>query len=157
MAELDDPSKPAEFWEEEAGAQGEDLRKHLVRWVLVFAGLCAAVFFTIWWASSAVRFSASRVTASTAPSYRVSGVVRDARSGAPIPWAEIGDDPAGQPPFFRTTADRFGAFALLTIAEVHRIRVSALGYKPSMVQIGKAWFQWLPWGRERLNIALQPE
>ena len=64
------------------------------------------------------------------PTWRISGTVRDAVTREPVPWALVEDDPAGQPPFFRTDADYRGAFELVTLAEPHRIRASAPGYHP---------------------------
>lgn len=157
MPEQDDRPRQVEFWEEEALKQRAELRKHALRLSLAFAGLFVGAVFAVWWAASALHFSSSRVTQSTPPTYKVSGTVRDAASGAPIPWAEIADDPAGRPPLFRTIADRYGAFELLTIAEAHQIRVSAFGYKPTTLPVGKAWFRWMPSGSEHLDIILQPE
>lgn len=146
-----------EFWEEQSADDQRDLRKQIVRWSIIFAALISVAFFTLWRASSAVHFSASRVEQTTGPSYRVSGIVRDATTGKPIPWAEISDDPAGRPPFFHATADRFGSYELLTIAELHNVRISALGYRPATAAVGKPWYAWLPRGSEKLDIKLQKE
>lgn len=150
------PDKPLEFWEEEDSAGRRDMRRYAMRWILVFAILIGVISFAIWWSSSAVHFSSSRVEQTTRPTYRVTGIVRDA-AGQPVPWAEIGDELSGRPPFSHTTADRFGAFELLTIAEPHRIQVSALGYRPATVEIGKAWYMWMPKGAEKIEIALASE
>lgn len=146
-----------EFWEEQSADDQRDLRKQIVRWAILFALLIAGVVFAFWWAGSAVHFSASRVEQTTGPTYRVTGIVRDAATGQPVPWAEITDDPAGRPPFFHASADRFGAYELLTIAELHNVRVSALGYRPATFPVGKAWYVWLPRGSEKLDIKLQKE
>jgi len=127
-----------------------------LRSALVFAMLFGCVFFAFWWAGSAVRFSAERVADRTAPTWRVSGTVRDAVTHQPVPWALVEDDPAGQPPFFRADADYRGVFELLTLAEPHQIRVSAPGYRPLSLDIGRAWFVWMPRGNEKKNIDLQP-
>jgi hypothetical protein len=127
-----------------------------LRSALVFAMLFGCVFFAFWWAGSAVRFSAERVTDRTAPAWRVSGTVRDAVTHQPIPWALVEDDPAGQPPFFHADADDRGVFDLLTLAEPHRIRVSAPGYRTLSLDIGRAWFVWMPRGNEKKNIDLPP-
>jgi hypothetical protein len=74
----------------------------------------------------------------------------------PVPWALIEDDPEGQPPFFRTDADYHGIFDLMTLAEPHRIRASAPGYHPSVLNIGRLWFLWMPGGNEKKNIELLP-
>lgn len=147
----------SEFWEEESHGDRREMKKQAARWGLLFILLCCFAGFAIWWASSAVRFSASRVQATTDPAYRVSGVVRDAVTGRAVPWAEIADAPSGRPPLFHTTADRLGAFDLLTIAEQHNILINALGYRPGSARVGKAWYTWMPKGRERMDIQLQKE
>jgi hypothetical protein len=91
------------------------------------------------------------------PTYRIWGSVRDAKSGEPIPWVAVEDDPAGDPPYFRTEADQDGAYSLLTLAEPHNVRISANGYRVSTLHIGKPWFIWWPRGEERHEIRLNPE
>lgn len=148
--------RPLEFWEEEGIACRRDMRRYAVRWALIFAALIGGVFFAMWWSSSAVHFSSSRVQQTTGPTYRVTGIVQDS-AGKAAAWAEISDDLSGRPPFFHTTADRFGAFELLTIAEPHKIQVSALGYKPATAQVGRAWYLWMPKGAEKIEIVLRTE
>ena len=58
--------------------------------------------------------------------------------------------------FFHADADYRGVFELLTLAEPHRIRVSAPGYRPLSLSIGRAWFVWMPRGNEKKNIDLPP-
>ena len=128
-----------------------------MRWAIGFALLFGVVFLAFWWSGSAVRFGAARVTATNAPSYRVFGAVRDARSGDPIAWAVIEDDPAGAPPLFRTEADQNGSYSLLTIAEPHRLRISAPGHRTQEVRVGKPWFVWWPRGEERRDLRMDPE
>jgi hypothetical protein len=147
----------SEFWEEEVKDDRREMRKQVLRWSLLFVLLCGGVFFAIWWASAAVHFSASRVDATTGSNYRITGIVRDAATGSPIPWAEIADAPSGRPPLFHATADRFGAYELLTIAEPHTVFVTALGYRPGSVRVGKAWYMWMPKGWEKMDIKLQAE
>ena len=148
---------------EESESRGAWLRPALpstlpsaLRLAIVFALLFGCVFFAFWWAGSAVRFSAERVAARSSPTWRVSGTVRDAVTRQPIPWAAVEDDPAGQPPFFHADADYHGVFELLTLAEPHRIRVSAPGYRPLSLDIGRAWFVWMPRGSEKKYIDLLP-
>ena len=74
----------------------------------------------------------------------------------PIPWALVEDDPRGQPPLFRADADFRGVFNLVTLAEPHRIRVSAPGYRTLSLDIGRAWFVWMPRGSEKKNIEMLP-
>jgi hypothetical protein len=147
----------AEFWEEEAIEDRQDMRKQAIRWGFVFAFLIAGMVFAVWWSSSAVSFSSSRVDASTNPSYRVKGIVRDAATGAPIPWAEVSDDASARPPLFHSTADRFGGYELRTIAEPHAVVYTALGYLPATVHIGKAWYLWMPSGAENVDVRLNRE
>ena len=89
---------PSEFWQEEAREGQRDLRRVVLRWAILFGILLAALAFVLWWTSSAVEFSASRVRQDTQATYRVAGAVRDAGTGKPIPWAHLSDDPAGRPP-----------------------------------------------------------
>ena len=143
-----------DLWEE-VESRGAWMRPTL-RLAVLFALLFGGVFFAFWWAGSAVRFSAARAGDRSAPTWRVWGTVRDAVTHQPIPWALVEDDPAGQPPFFRADAGYSGTFELVTLAERHRIRVSAPGYRPLLVDVGRAWFVWMPRGDEKKNIELQP-
>ena len=59
--------------------------------------------------------------------------------------------------FWRSGADQPGAFELLTLPEPHRVRVSAPGYRTTVVDVGRVWFLWLPRGRERRDVLLYPE
>ena len=52
-----------EFWDEEGKDDRLEMRKQVIRWSILFLVLCGGVFFAVWWASSAVHFSASRVEA----------------------------------------------------------------------------------------------
>jgi hypothetical protein len=127
-----------------------------LRLTIIFTLLFGGVFFAFWWAGSAVRFSAARAGSNSSPTWRVSGTVRDAVTHQPIPWALVEDDPGGPPPLFKTDAGYRGEFELVTLAEPHRIRVSAPGYHPLLVEIGRAWFVWIPSGKEKKNIDLLP-
>ena len=134
-----------------------EARRLLFRWMIAFALLFLAVFGALWWSGAAVRFGADRVADRSVPTYRVWGVIRDAASGRPVPWARVEDDPAGTPPFFRTDADQNGAYSLLTLAEPHRLRVSVPGYRSATVNVGKRWFMWWPKGDEQYSIRLVAE
>jgi hypothetical protein len=147
--------RPEADSEEETESRQMWMRSAL-RLAIVFALLFAGVFFAFWWAGSAVRFSAERAGDRTVPTWRVSGTVRDAVTHQPISWALVEDDPSGPPPFFHADADYGGVFQLVTLAEPHRIRVSAPGYRPLTVDVGRAWFLWMPRGNEKKNIDLQP-
>jgi hypothetical protein len=152
-----DEFQPVSFEQEDAA----DLRRHflrqLIRLSLAFALLFGVVFFAFWWSGSAIRFGASRVAERAETTWRVTGTVRDGVTRKPVPWAAIADDPGGRPPFFRTDADQAGVFELLTLAEPHRIRVSAAGYKTVTLRVGRAWFLWLPRGREKCDVEILPE
>jgi hypothetical protein len=147
-----------EYWAEAESGELESggmwIRPAL-RSAFVFALLFGCVCFVFWWAGSAVRFSAARAAARATATWRVSGKVRDAVTHEPIPWALVEDDPAGQPPFFHADADDRRVFELLTLAESHRIRVSAPGYSTISLDMGRVWFIWLPRGerKEKHRIA----
>jgi hypothetical protein len=143
-------------WEGEQEGAGGRWSRAVLRLALIFALLFGFVFFAFWWAGSAVSFTAARAADRSAPTWLVEGVVRDAVARQPIPWAVIEDDPAGQPPFFRTDANIRGRFSLGTLAEPHRVRVSAPGYSPKSVPVGRAWFVWMPRGKESADIELLP-
>lgn len=145
------------FLDEEIAAERFEVRRHLLRLAAAFALLFGAVFLAFWWSGSAVRFSAERVTAGNAPTYRIWGVVRDVKTGQPVPWAAVEDDPSGDPPLFRSSADQLGAYSLLTLAEPHLVRFSAVGYRPLSRRVGRQWFVWWPKGQERDDIQLIPD
>jgi hypothetical protein len=157
MPDEDKFTPQPEFWREEVSEDRRDMRKLMLRWGLLFAGVLAGMFFALWWAGAALHFTASRVDETTRATYKVSGIVRNAVTGVPIPFPLVEDDPAGRPPLFRTTGDLHGAYLHLTIAEPHTLRISALGYKPAEQHVGKAWYRWFPYGSEHVDIALQPE
>ena len=152
-----DDLRPLSFEEEESA----DLRKQFVRsgirLALIFAVLVACVYFAFWWSGSAIRFGAARAADRSIPTWQVSGTVRDASTRAGVAWARVEDDPRGNPPFFRADSDQNGAFLLHTLAEPHQIRVVAPGYRPSVVEVGRVWFLWMPRGREKRDVLLVPE
>ncbi len=145
------------FGEEESADLRGQFFRHAIRLAAAFAVLFAAVFFTFWWSGAAVRFGAERVGDRGTPTWRITGTVRSAASRRPIPWATIEDDPGGRPPLYRAEANQFGEFELLTLAEPHRIRIAAPGYRPKAVGVGRVWFLWMPSGGERQDISLFPE
>ena len=146
-----------EFWRDEAGEERRLFRKQAVRVSLIFVGFCAAVCFAFWWSSSAVNFGASRIGATTAATYIVSGRVTDAKSGRPVPWVDVQDDPGGPAPHHRTLASLHGEFELHTVAEPHYLVFTALGYKPARHKVGRVWYLWMPSGAERIEVRLEPE
>ena len=137
-----------------------ELREIFVRTALrvaaAFAIIFGLVFLAFWWSGAAVGFGASRAAGKAQPTWAVTGTVRNAVTRDPIPWATIEDDPAGRPPFFRTDAGYSGIYQLLTLPEPHRLKISSPGYLPATVEIGRAWFLWLPKGSEKQDIYLQP-
>lgn len=133
------------------------LRKYAFRWMLVFVVLIVAMGAALWWSSAALEFSTSRIQETTKATYRVRGVVIDRSTGRPVAWANLEDDPAMRPPRFRTSADHTGRFEFLTVAEPHRLVVSALGYKTMFHQTGKDWYLWMPKGQEQVRIVMDPE
>lgn len=134
----------------------ELLVRYAIRITVAFLLLFGAVFVAFWWSGSAVRFGASRAAGQAVPTWRVEGVVRDANTREPVPWARIEDDPGGRPPLFHTDADHHGNFALLTFPEPHRVQISAPNYRTMRVEIGRAWYLWLPKGEEKREFHLVP-
>jgi hypothetical protein len=147
----------SEFWEEEEFNEKREMKRFIVKWAIVFAALIVFAVFALWWAGSALTYSASRVNEGGKPSYKVFGVITDAQSGAPVPWAKVQDDPDKRPPRFETSADFYGKFALMTLPEPHTIVIAAYGHKPQRISIGKTWYLWMPSGEEELEIKLDPE
>ena len=154
MHEDDPQDLPSSFLREEMENERVEARRLLIRWTFAFAILFLGVFLALWWSSAAVRFGADRVSDRSVPTYRITGVVVDAATNRPIPWARVEDDPAGNPPFYRTDADQNGAYSLLTLAEPHRLRISAPGYRATAVNVGKRWFVWWPKGEEQYHVRL---
>ena len=146
-----------EFWEEEEFNERREMKQFLAKWGFIFAGIIGFLVFVLWWASSALSYSASRVGETGKPEYKVTGVITDARSGAPVSWAKVQDDPQKRPPRFETTADFNGKFELMTLPEPHDLIIAAYGHKPKRVAIGKGWFLWMPSGEEELEIVMDPE
>ena len=149
-----------EFRPEDESEEANDTRELFARTALrmaaVFALLFGGVFFAFWWSGSAIRFGAARAANTAAPTWRISGVVRDGMTGKPVPWATVEDDPAGRPPFFRAEADYTGAFDLVTFPEPHRIVVSSPGYTSTLLGVGRSWFLWMPKGGEKVIISIAP-
>jgi hypothetical protein len=152
-----DDFDPATFDEEESADLRRQYVRHALRLAIAFAILFTAVYLAFRWSGSAVRFGASRVADRGVATWHVIGTVRNAATRQPIPWVSIDDDPSGQPPFFHADADQSGAFELVTLAEPHRIRISAPGYRPLTVSVGRVWFLWLPRGKERHDTELVSE
>jgi fatty acid desaturase len=150
-----------EFRPEDESEEAADLRRLFahtaLRFTAAFALLFGLVFFAFWWSGSAIRFGAARAADRAAPTWRISGTVRNALTGQPIPWATVEDDPAGRPPFFRADADYTGAYELLTLAEPHKVGVSAPGYVRTRIEVGRAWFLWMPSGTEKKDVELSPK
>ncbi|MEO8370992.1 MAG: carboxypeptidase-like regulatory domain-containing protein [Candidatus Solibacter sp.] len=149
-------TKPPDDWDDVPETAGGRWSRAVLRLAVIFGLLFGCVFFAFWWAGAAVNFTAARAADRSAPTWIVEGLVRDAVSHQPIPWAKVEDDPAGQPPFFHVDADIRGVYLLSTLAEPHHVRVSAPGYTPQIIPIGRAWFVWMPRGKERKEINLVP-
>jgi hypothetical protein len=152
-----DNLRPATFDEEESADRRRYFARYALRLAIVFALLFGAVYLALRWSGDAVRFGASRVAARGVATWHVIGTVRNAATHEPVPWASIDDDPAGRPPFFHADADRSGAFELVTLAEPHRVRIAAAGYRTLTVGVGRVWFLWLPRGKERHDAELVSE
>jgi len=138
-----------------------ELREIFVRTGLrvsaAFAIIFGCVYFAFWWSGAAVGFGARRAAGEAKPTWAVTGTVRNAITHDPIPWATVEDDPAGRPPLFRTDAGYSGAYELTTLAEPHRLLVSAPGYQAASVTVGRVWFLWVPKGSETRDVNLTPK
>ncbi len=145
------------FGEEQSADLRRQYARHAIRLILAFALLFAGVFYAFWWSGAALRFGAARVGGRGTPTWHVWGTVRNRATHEAIPWAVVEDDASGRPPFYRTDADQNGKFELVTLAEPHWIRVSAPGFRSARVSVGRAWFLWLPNGREQHEIRLSPD
>ena len=152
-----DEFRPTTFDEEETADLRRQYARHALRLAVAFAVVFAFVYLAFRWSGAAVRFGASRVADRGVATWHVIGTVRNASTHEAIPWASVDDDPAGQPPFFHADADQSGAFDLLTLAEPHRVRISAPGYRTSSVRVGRVWFLWMPRGMERRDAELALE
>ncbi len=152
-----DDWQPGSFDQEVSSDLGRQYLRQAIRLSLGFVLLFAGVFLILRWSGAAVGFGASRVGDRGTPTWHVIGCIRSAATHEAVAWAAIDDDSRGRPPFFHADADRSGIFDLLTLSEPHRIRVSAPGYRPTMVPVGRVWFLWIARGQERKDVELAPE
>ncbi len=132
-------------------------RRRLLYCLLAFTAVFLFISLVYWWAGKALYFSSTRVRRENVAEFKVWGVVRDAKTAKPVPWAVVEDDPLGAPPFYRTDADQNGAYTLMTLAPTHRLRVSARGYRSKRVIAGRVFLQWRVGGEQNLDVALDPE
>ena len=149
--------RPGDETEEDTVGLRELFLRSAFRVAAIFAMLFGFVFLAFWWSGSAVRFSVDRAANRVEPTWKVTGTVRNATTHQGIPWARVEDDPEGRPPQYQTDAGLAGDYELLTLAEPHRIRISAPGYRSAMINVGRAWFVWLPRGVEKRDIELLPD
>ncbi len=153
----DDRRVSPEFWRDEEVEHRVDMRRQFYRWLLLFSVVLAFFAFALWWAASVVHFSAARIQFRSTATWRVWGTVRDARTGTPVPWTHLRDDPLSRPPLFETTAGANGSYELVTIAEPHDVFVSRLGYRQTKVRVGRRWFLWTPEGSQQVDITIEPD
>ena len=144
------------FLDEERQEDRVALHRTLVRWILSFGVIFCFAAMAFWWSGSAVRYSAARVENRSKPTYQVTGVVTDSRTGQPVPWAELTTDFQFGGAFFSTTTDQNGLYSISTLAEPHDLVVKANGYQIARVHVGKQWFSWTPHGSEKEDVALSP-
>lgn len=120
-------------------------------------GLVVVFLFVMWRSSSAVDFAITRIHETTPPRYRIVGIVKNAKTGQPVSWPTVYDDPKGRPPHYKGEPKSDGTFELNTVAEPHNVIVTALGFRPATFRVGKTWYLWLPSGEERVVVMLPPE
>lgn len=152
-----DELRPASFPEEVERELRRQYGKLAIRYAIAFTVLFVCGYAAIWWSGATVHFASARTAMRAAPTWTVAGIVRNAATHAPVAWAIIADDPGGLPPLFRAEANLHGAFELLTIAEPHRVRITAAGYRGTTIAVGRRWFLWMPRGGERRDVELTPE
>ena len=145
------------FLDEERQEDRLSLHRSLVRWILAFLMIFCFAAMAFWWSGSAVKYSAARVQNRTNPTYRVTGIIIDARTRKSIPWAEISTDFQFGGAFFSTTTDQNGRYSLNTLAEPHDLVVKANGYQPAHLHVGRQWFSWTPHGSEKGDVELTPD
>jgi hypothetical protein len=145
--------EPDQEWAEKLA----EARGSVLAYAVCFGLLFCGVMLLFWWSRTTVDFSAARVMQSNVATYAVTGVVRDARSGEPVPWARIQDDGSGTPPFFNAESSLDGSYTLLTVPLIHHIRVSAQGYRTATLRVGRSWYEWWPRGSEHVDVRLMPE
>jgi hypothetical protein len=144
------------FFDESRQEDRISLHRTMARWILAFVVIFCCAGMAFWWSGSAVRYSAARVQNRSNPTYQVSGVVTDAATHKPVPWAEISTDFQFGGAFFSTTTDQNGQYSINTLAEPHDLVVKANGYQSARVHVGKQWFSWTPHGSEREDAQLTP-
>ena len=82
---------------------------------------------------------------STEVSYRLSALITDAQTGEPVPFAGVHNGTA-----WNTHADMNGVYSLNLPAGLVKLRISAVGYKDSSVEVNL--------DRDlELNITLEPD
>lgn len=145
------------FLDEERQEDRHALHRSVVRWAIAFSVIFALAAMAFWWSGSAIRYSTARVQKRSNPTYHISGVVSDARTHQPIPWAEIATDFQFGGAFFSATADQNGQYSINTLAEPHDLVIRANGYVTGRLHIGKQWFSWMPNGTEKRDVELSPE
>lgn len=147
-----------EFWQEEERSARREMGRQFARWLVLFVALFSFGCFVVWWAAQTVRYGAARSgTISAPPEWRIYGIVRDASTGEPVPFARIGDGPDARPPRFSSTADHLGHYELHTLPERHEVTVSAIGYRHRTIKVGREWYAWMPSGDERVDFHLTRE
>lgn len=148
---------PRNFLDEERQEDRVSLHRTLVRWTLAFLTIFGFAAMAFWWSGSAVRYSTARVQNRSNPTYQITGVVLDAHTHQPVPWAEISTDFQFGGAFFSTTTDVNGQYTLSTLAEPHDLLVKANGYQAARLRVGKQWFSWTPRGSEKRDAELIPD
>jgi hypothetical protein len=112
--------------------------------------------FLLWRSQAAIEFASAHIQGNAEAKYRVSGVVRNAVNGKPVPWPVIHDEFDGKV-YFQGSGKFDGSFEFTTITAPHAVRVTAFGFRHGTVRVGKPWFTWLPAGSEKVDVRLMPE
>lgn len=149
--------RPNEFWQQDVADTRQQLRKLAWRMGLLFVALLVILSLFLWRTTAAVEFASARMQGTAQAKYRVWGHVTDAKTGKPIPWPVLADQTDLPGPYFHSTGKPDGSFEHFTLSTPHSVRVTAYGYKPASIKIGRAWWLWTPSGEEQSNVTLQPD
>jgi hypothetical protein len=145
-----------EFWEEEAEETRRDLRSASLKLLVLFLSVLTVLGFLLWRSQAAIEFASSHIQGQTDRRYQLTGIVRDAATGKPVPWPLLHDEFDGRV-YFQGSGKPDGTFAFATVTTAHKLVVTAFGFRPATVPVGRPWFTWLPAGSESLEVRLQRE
>lgn len=126
----------------------------LAFWTGIFIALALFIWFVTRWSTSTIHYAASTTNNTQKPQYNISGLVVDAATNQPVPWATLIAHGITGSEFIHASSDYSGTFALITYPERQKLVVTADGYKAQELQIGPSWYMWNPKGKEQVTVNL---